>query len=176
VVIFSITCKVKPLAGYIRGQDIGRETLDQLVRVIFNTRPFSILYLYISRTLLAATIRQRFLKMPLLSWVTGWINTSGWIALVASGGFLGSQLIVGIISLMNASYVAQRWHQFLIYIGYNLVAFLINAFMTGALPIITRVTNLFLCSIPQTSYFTEWENETCSRLIPGSVPTKETGC
>jgi choline transport protein len=83
--------------------------------------------------------------VPLLSWITGWINTSGWIALVASGGLLGSQLIVGIISLMSTSYVAQRWHQFLIYIGYNLVAFLINAFMTGALPIITR--SAFIWSI-----------------------------
>ncbi|TVY83673.1 Choline transport protein [Lachnellula suecica] len=76
--------------------------------------------------------------VPLLSWITGWINVSGWIALVASGGLLGSQLIVGVISLMNPSYVTQRWHQFLIYIAYNLVAFLVNTFMTGALPLITR--------------------------------------
>lgn len=45
--------------------------------------------------------------VPLLIWITGWINTSGWIAHVASGGLLGSQLIVGIISRMNASYIAQ---------------------------------------------------------------------
>lgn len=76
--------------------------------------------------------------VPILSWITGWINVSGWIALVASGGLLGSQLIVGIISLMDPTYVAKRWHQFLIYIGYNIVAFLVNAFMTGALPIITK--------------------------------------
>ena len=76
--------------------------------------------------------------VPILSWITGWINVSGWIALVASGGLLGSQLIVGIISLMEPTYVAKRWHQFLIYIGYNIVAFLVNAFMTGALPIITK--------------------------------------
>lgn len=53
----------------------------------------------------------------MLSWITGWINVSGWvtatledamlfakalqIALVASGGLLGSQLIVGAISLYN---------------------------------------------------------------------------
>lgn len=24
--------------------------------------------------------------VPILSWITGWINVSGWIALVASGG------------------------------------------------------------------------------------------
>ena len=45
--------------------------------------------------------------MLILSWITGWINVAGWIALVASAGLLGSQLIVGIISLMNpVSYCA----------------------------------------------------------------------
>jgi len=66
--------------------------------------------------------------VPILSWITGWINTSGWIALTATGGLLGSQLVIGIIGLMNTSYVPQRWHQFLIYIGYNAFAFLVNAF------------------------------------------------
>jgi len=65
---------------------------------------------------------------PVLSYITGWINTGGWIALTATGGLLGSQLILGIISLYDANYVPQRWHQFLIYIGYNLFAFLVNAF------------------------------------------------
>ncbi|KAK0509940.1 hypothetical protein JMJ35_007334 [Cladonia borealis] len=76
--------------------------------------------------------------VPLLSWITGWINVSGWIALVASGGLLGSQLIVGVIAFMNPTYVAQRWHQFLIYIGYNLIAFLLNAFANSLLPYITK--------------------------------------
>ncbi|CAF9938637.1 hypothetical protein IMSHALPRED_001033 [Imshaugia aleurites] len=75
---------------------------------------------------------------PLLSWITGWVNVSGWIALVASGGLLGSQLIVGVISFMNQSYVPQRWHQFLIYIGYNLIAFLLNAFGNFLLPYVTK--------------------------------------
>lgn len=39
--------------------------------------------------------------MPILSWITGWINCSGWVALVATAGLLGSQLIQGAISLMN---------------------------------------------------------------------------
>ena len=63
---------------------------------------------------------------------------SGWIALVASGGLLGSQLIVGAISFYDATYQPQRWHQFLIYIGYNLVAFIVNAFMNSALPYVTK--------------------------------------
>ncbi|KAL9129691.1 MAG: hypothetical protein Q9217_001933 [Psora testacea] len=76
--------------------------------------------------------------VPLLSWITGWINVSGWIALVASGGLLGSQLVVGAISFYNPIYEPQRWHQFLIYIGYNLVAFIVNAFMNSALPYVTK--------------------------------------
>lgn len=39
--------------------------------------------------------------MPILSWITGWVNCSGWVALVATGGLLGSELIQGVISLMN---------------------------------------------------------------------------
>lgn len=83
--------------------------------------------------------------VPILSWITGWINVGGWIALVASGGLLGSQLIVGVITFMQPEYEARAWHQFLIYIGYNLAAFLINAFMTMTLPIITKAA--FLWSI-----------------------------
>ena len=63
---------------------------------------------------------------------------SGWIALVASGGLLGSQLIVEVISFMNQNYAPQRWHQFLIYIGYNLIAFLLNAFGNSLLPYVTK--------------------------------------
>ncbi|KAK5163072.1 hypothetical protein LTR04_002782 [Oleoguttula sp. CCFEE 6159] len=58
---------------------------------------------------------------------------------VASGGLLGSQLILGVIALENPDYVPQRWHQFLIYIGYNIFAFLINAFLNSALPYFNKV-------------------------------------
>jgi choline transport protein len=83
--------------------------------------------------------------MALLSWITGWINVSGWIALVASGGLLGSQLILGAISLWTPNFVSQRWHAFLIYLGYNIVSFLVNAFLTGLLPLITK--SAFIWSI-----------------------------
>ncbi|KAJ5624289.1 hypothetical protein N7510_000598 [Penicillium lagena] len=76
--------------------------------------------------------------MPILSWITGWINCSGWVALVATGGLLGSQLIVGVISLMHQSYEPQRWHQFLIYLAYNIIAFVINAVMNNVLPYVTK--------------------------------------
>ncbi|CRG88292.1 Peroxisomal biogenesis factor 6 [Talaromyces islandicus] len=83
--------------------------------------------------------------VPVLSFVTGWINCAGWVALVATAGLLASQLIIGIISLMHASYVPERWHQFLIYVGYNLAAFFVNAFMNSLLPIVTRAA--FIWSI-----------------------------
>jgi hypothetical protein len=38
------------------------------------------------------------------------------------------------------------------------------------------VTNLFLCQIPWAPYFNGRENETYSRLIPGSLSSKETCC
>lgn len=115
--------------------------------------------------------------VPLLSWITGWINVSGWIALICSGGLLGSQLIIGVISLVHPTFVAHRWHQFLIYIGYNIFAFLINAFLTGALPLITRAAfiwsiagfviisiTVLACASPEYTsaeyVFTEFINET----------------
>ncbi|KAJ5325263.1 Amino acid/polyamine transporter I [Penicillium brevicompactum] len=76
--------------------------------------------------------------VPILSWITGWINVAGWVALVATNSLLSSQLIVGIISVLHESYVPQRWHQFLIYIGLTLGSFIINAFMNSVLPVIYR--------------------------------------
>jgi choline transport protein len=76
--------------------------------------------------------------MPILSWITAYINVFGWIALTASGGLLGSQLIVGTIHLFHADYEAQPWHQFLIYIGYTLAAFAINAYGNRLMPLITK--------------------------------------
>lgn len=73
-----------------------------------------------------------------ISWATGWINVSGWIALTATGGLLGSQLVMGVISLFNPDFEPQRWQQFLIYVGYTLAAFLINTFLTRLLPYITQ--------------------------------------
>lgn len=76
--------------------------------------------------------------VPILSWIAGWINVSGWVTLTASGGLLGSQLIVGAISLYHPDYTAQNWHQFLIYIAYTIIAFFINAFANSTLPYITK--------------------------------------
>ncbi|RDW86682.1 GABA permease GabA [Aspergillus mulundensis] len=77
-------------------------------------------------------------QMPILSWITGWANVAGWLALTATGGLLGSTLIGGIIGLMYPMFEFQRWHQFLIYIAINIIAFTINAFMNVGLPLVTK--------------------------------------
>jgi len=60
------------------------------------------------------------------------------VALTATGGLLGSQLIVGVIALYDTSYEPQRWQQFLIYIGYTAFAFLLNAFGNHILPYVNK--------------------------------------
>ena len=80
-----------------------------------------------------ATIAPDSLKIP-LSWVTGWINMSGWVSLVATNCSLSSTLIINIISLQNPNYEFQRWHQFLIYLGIACIAFSTNAFLHSVLP------------------------------------------
>jgi hypothetical protein len=41
--------------------------------------------------------------------------------------------------------VAQRWHQFLIYIAYNIAAFIINALMNSVLPYVTKAACKNFC-------------------------------
>ncbi|KAK3618097.1 hypothetical protein LTR56_024866 [Elasticomyces elasticus] len=67
-------------------------------------------------------------------------------SLVATAGLLGSQLIIGIISLYNENYSPQPWHQFLIYIGYNVVAALLNAFGNHMLPYINKTAIIWSIS------------------------------
>lgn len=50
----------------------------------------------------------------------------------------------GLIRVLQ-DYVAEPWHQFLIYIFYNVIAFIINAFATDFLPHITKAA--FIWSI-----------------------------
>lgn len=78
-----------------------------------------------------------------ISYSTGWINVAAWVCLTASGGLLGSQLILGVISLLHPEYEAKSWHQFLIYIAYTLAAFFINAFMNRLLPYFNKAAFLW---------------------------------
>jgi amino acid transporter len=73
-----------------------------------------------------------------ISYVTGWINVSGWVALSATGGLLGSTFIMNIIELLHPDFEPKAWHQFLIYIAFALISLVINAFATRLLPLFTK--------------------------------------
>ena len=73
----------------------------------------------------AAMIAPQSLKRG-IAWVTGWINLSGWVALVATNSSLASTLIINMIALMVEGYGYKRWHQFLIYLGITFLTFGIN--------------------------------------------------
>lgn len=57
---------------------------------------------------------------------------------MATGGLLGSQIVIGIIFLFNTDYEPQRWHQFLIYTAYTVVALLVNVFGNRILPHVNK--------------------------------------
>lgn len=73
-----------------------------------------------------------------ISFITGWINVSGWVALTATGGLLGSTFIMNIIALMDPNYEAKAWHQFLIYVAFAAIAMVINTFSARLLPLFTK--------------------------------------
>lgn len=112
-----------------------------------------------------------------LSWVTGWINLTGWVALVATNSSLASTLVINMISLYNDNYEFQRWHQFLIYLGMTAISFAVNAFMQRLLPKVNGVAltwsiagffivsiTLLACAAPDYAtgeyVFATWINET----------------
>ncbi|KAL7935671.1 amino acid/polyamine transporter I [Trichoderma chlorosporum] len=74
-----------------------------------------------------------------ISFITGWINVGVWVAMAATGGLLGSALILDIIALESPSFEPKPWQQFLIYIAFTLVASVINASATRLLPIFGKV-------------------------------------
>lgn len=88
-----------------------------------------------------------------LSWVTGWINVSGWVALVATNSSLASTLIINIFSLYVKDYDFHRWHQFLVYLLITAIAFVVNAFMQRLLPLVNSfalvwsISGFFIISI-----------------------------
>lgn len=73
-----------------------------------------------------------------ISYITGYINVFGWLALSATGGLLSSGFILNVATLYHQRYEPQPWHQFLIYIATTVIALIINAFFTGILPYLTK--------------------------------------
>ncbi|KAK0389122.1 hypothetical protein NLU13_2697 [Sarocladium strictum] len=76
--------------------------------------------------------------VPIVSWITGWINVSGWVALSASAGVLGGQLLLGIITMYDPDFAPKQWHFFLVFLLYSFLGFFLNLFTGTGLPVVTK--------------------------------------
>ncbi|PHH59786.1 hypothetical protein CDD81_2590 [Ophiocordyceps australis] len=73
-----------------------------------------------------------------LSFVTGWISVCGWVALSASAPFFCSSFVGNIVAVFNGGHELPPWQTFLLYVGFTSIGFVVNAFGTGLLPLITK--------------------------------------
>ncbi|KAF5023717.1 hypothetical protein F66182_4221 [Fusarium sp. NRRL 66182] len=90
--------------------------------------------------------------VAIVSWVTGWINVSGWVALSASGGVLGGQLFLGIITMYNPDFTPTRWQYFLLFLLYTCLGFFSNVFLGSRLPFMTKVALVWsVCGLVATT-------------------------
>lgn len=90
--------------------------------------------------------------VPIVSWVTGWINVSGWVALSASGGVLGGQLLLGIITMYNPDFAPTQWQFFLVFLLYTFLGFFLNLFTGTGLPFVTKAALVWsICGLVATA-------------------------
>lgn len=68
-----------------------------------------------------------------ISYITGWINLTAWVCTAAANCLLVGGIITSFISLMHPKYEPQPWHQFLIYVGVNIIGLLFNLFANSFL-------------------------------------------
>ncbi|PFH57108.1 hypothetical protein XA68_15500 [Ophiocordyceps unilateralis] len=73
-----------------------------------------------------------------IGFVTGWINVSGWVAVSASGGLLGSTFILNAIALLQPGYEPRSWHHFFLHAAITLFALAVNALGARLLPYVTN--------------------------------------
>ncbi|PKX90083.1 putative GABA permease [Aspergillus novofumigatus IBT 16806] len=112
-----------------------------------------------------------------LAWFTAWFNVAAWICLPATASLFGSSLIMNIAVLANPNLTVQPWQVFLVYIGFCLTGFLINAFWNSILAALSKAALIWslcgflifsitalACAVPDynsaTYVFTQFINET----------------
>ena len=84
----------------------------------------------------------------------GWLIVSGWQAFIASGGFLTSTMIQGLIAFTHDSYNPHPWHALLIYWAIIFLAVFINTVLASLLPklegliLILHLAGFFAILIP----------------------------
>ncbi|EAW19968.1 putative GABA permease [Aspergillus fischeri NRRL 181] len=81
-----------------------------------------------------------------LSWFTAWANVAAWICLCATASLFGSQLVTDTVILVHPDFNFLRWHVFLIYVGFNVIALLVNAFWNSILSALNKAALIWsLC-------------------------------
>ncbi|KAG2007737.1 hypothetical protein GB937_008389 [Aspergillus fischeri] len=101
-----------------------------------------------------------------LSWFTAWANVAAWICLCATASLFGSQLVTDTVILvhpvkqhlsfsvllpinlghLHLDFNFLRWHVFLIYVGFNVIALLVNAFWNSILSALNKAALIWsLC-------------------------------
>ncbi|CEQ42615.1 SPOSA6832_04457 [Sporobolomyces salmonicolor] len=71
-----------------------------------------------------------------ISWCCGWFAWAGWTALVATTGSLAGGLLTGMYALAHPDYEVKDWQIFVIYLGYIIIATIINLYGSRLLPLV----------------------------------------
>ncbi|KAL8670874.1 MAG: hypothetical protein Q9168_004605 [Polycauliona sp. 1 TL-2023] len=77
------------------------------------------------------------------SYITGWLTSLAWVAVLATGSIFVGTIIQGLIILNNPSYEQHAWHGALLCWAVITVAVFINTVVSGLLPIIEGVILIF---------------------------------
>lgn len=80
---------------------------------------------------------------PLISFCAGWFATAGWWALFSTAPSLAGSLITGAYAVAHDSYEPQRWHTYIVYIGYTVIACLLNLYAYRLLPYLNQAAILW---------------------------------
>ncbi|UZP43174.1 hypothetical protein NXS19_010990 [Fusarium pseudograminearum] len=80
---------------------------------------------------------------PLLSWLTGYISTLGWISSAGSAPFLAGTQIQGLIVLNYPDYVFERWHGTMLCWVILICSAAICVLCSNTLPLIEKLTLVF---------------------------------
>lgn len=89
-------------------------------------------------------------------YIIGWMELTGWQALVASGGYVTGTMIQGAVLLCNPSYINHKanWHGTLLFWGVILFAYLINTALGsllskfGGILLIIHILGFFAVLLP----------------------------
>ncbi|ETN39870.1 uncharacterized protein HMPREF1541_06096 [Cyphellophora europaea CBS 101466] len=77
---------------------------------------------------------------PITSWITGWIQLVGVLALGSTGLLFAAQYIMGIAVILNPSYTSERWQMVLVMYMIAILITLVNIYAVKILPYLTTAS------------------------------------